>query len=365
VRRLAGAWLILVGMMEGAIPGPERVLVIVNQQSGLSRRIGELYARKRSIPERQVCRIQMPEVETITRRQFNTELEPAVAACLRDRQLDEQIFYLVLAQGVPLRVKSENGGGTNADGASVDSELTLLYRRLRGQKFPEPGWLENPFFRQRDTPFDHRSFPMYLVTRLAAYTFADVERIIDQSLAARNQGKVVIDLRSGDDEEGNNWLRTTAVLLPPDRVVFDKSAMVITKVRDAIGYASWGSNDKNRRERFLNFQWYPGALMTEFVSTNGRTFQEPPQTWTLGSWRMPWTWFMSSPQSLTADYLREGATGASGHVDEPYLTLCPRPDILFPAYVMHGRNLAEAYWMSIPSLSWMNIVVGDPLCRLQ
>jgi Tfp pilus assembly protein PilF len=38
-----------------------------------------------------------------------------------------------------------------------------------------------------------------------------------------------------------------------------------------------------------------------------------------------------------------------------------RPDILFPAYA-NGLNLAEAFYASIPYLSWQAIVVGDPLC---
>ena len=42
----------------------------------------------------------------------------------------------------------------------------------------------------------------------------------------------------------------------------------------------------------------------------------------------------------------------------------PHPDQLFPAY-FHGRNLAESYYVSIPGLSWQNIVVGDPLCKLK
>ena len=53
-----------------------------------------------------------------------------------------------------------------------------------------------------------------------------------------------------------------------------------------------------------------------------------------------------------------------GHVYEPFLEYSPRPDYLFPAY-LNGRNLAESYYLSIPAVSWMNIVVGDPLCRLR
>jgi uncharacterized protein (TIGR03790 family) len=70
-----------------------------------------------------------------------------------------------------------------------------------------------------------------------------------------------------------------------------------------------------------------------------------------------------SPQALTADYLAEGASGASGHVDEPFLQFTPRPDILLPAY-FGGRNLAESYYLAMPALSWQNIVAGDPLCAI-
>ena len=73
--------------------------------------------------------------------------------------------------------------------------------------------------------------------------------------------------------------------------------------------------------------------------------------------------FARSPQTLTADYILEGASGCSGHVYEPYLAATPHPQYLFPAY-FSGRNLAESYYLSIPDLSWQNIVVGDPLCKI-
>jgi uncharacterized protein (TIGR03790 family) len=104
--------------------------------------------------------------------------------------------------------------------------------------------------------------------------------------------------------------------------------------------------------------------VTEFVSTDGRTFQRPPENWTISTWIRRDLFFAGSPQSLSADYIHEGATGVSGHVDEPYLGFTPRPDYLLPAYYK-GRNLAESYYLSLPALSWQNIVLGDPLCRLE
>jgi len=76
------------------------------------------------------------------------------------------------------------------------------------------------------------------------------------------------------------------------------------------------------------------------------------------------TWYAGAPQTLTADYIHEGASAVSGQVDEPYLTYCPRPDFVLPAYYS-GRTLAESFYMGIPGLSWMNVVIGDPLMRLK
>src|SRR6185437_1311647 len=163
--------------------------------------------------------------------------------------------------------------------------------------------------------------------------------------------------------EGDNWLRAAAARLPKDRVIFDDSTQVLYDQKDVIGYASWGSNDNNRHRRFVNFRWLPGAIVTEYVSTDGRTFARPPDNWNISNWNTKNLWFAGSPQTMTADYILKGATGASGHVDEPYLIMTPRPDILLPAY-FNGRNLAESYYLAIRALSCQNIVVGDPLCSI-
>jgi Tfp pilus assembly protein PilF len=98
-----------------------------------------------------------------------------------------------------------------------------------------------------------------------------------------------------------------------------------------------------------------------FVSTDGRTFREPPAEWAIGSWNDRSKWFAGSPQSLTGDLIREGITGVAGHVAEPLLGNTIRPNVLFPAYLA-GHSLAEAFYLAMPSLSWMTVVVGDPLC---
>ena len=339
----------------------DNVLLVVNQASPVSRQIAQYYAGRRHLPSTNVCRLNLKTDEEIPRDYYDKEIAGPIASFLRRRHLEEKILYIVTTLEVPLKI--QGSGGPVAEASSVDSELALLYSDMHGKPHSIPAGVPNPFFQKINAPFRHPDFPIYLVTRLAGYDFSDVKRIIDQSLAARNRGTFVIDLKGSDNTLGNRWLREAARLLPSDRVVLDQSATVLYKQSDVIAYASWGSNDPDRKERHLGFRWLPGAIVTEYVSTNARTFHRPPEGWTLGSWNDGKSFFLGSPQTLTADYIHDGATGASGHVYEPFLQYCPRPNIVLPAYY-HGRNLAESFYLGIPALSWMNIVVGDPLCSL-
>lgn len=343
---------------------PEQVLVVVNRQSLASREIGEYYMHRRLIPLANLCNIDTADKEEIRRDVYDTRIERPIAAFLRKHGFEEKILYIVLTNGVPLKIGGNESLKLSDPGASVDSELTLLYARMKGASIPLPGAASNPFYGKSNAPFAHPTFAMYLVTRLAGYDMRDMKAIVDRALAARNRGKFVIDTRDDEDTPGNHWLRTAAALLPKDRVVLDDSGKVLTGIREVIAYASWGSNDHARKRRFLHFEWLPGAIATEFVSTNARTFERPPDNWELGTWGDRKSWFADAPQTLTADYIHEGATGASGQVYEPYLHLTPHPEFILPAYAA-GRTLAESFYLGIPGLSWMNIVVGDPLCRLR
>ena len=340
--------------------GTASVLIVVNDSSALSRTIGEYYARQRSIPMRNVCRIRVTDDEEISRAVYDSYIAKPVAACLTSRHLRDSILYIVTTGGVPLRIAGS--GGLRGDVAAVDSEITLLYTDMTRGPHRTAGPIPNPFFGRRSELFRHPEFPMYLVTRLAGYDFEDVKGLIDRALEATNRGRFVIDM-ADSGSPGDEWLRSAASGIPHDRLVLDETKKVLYNERDVIAYAAWGSNNKSRHRRFLGFHWLPGAIATEYVSTNGRTFRRPPDSWSIGSWSDKKTWFDGSPQTLTADYIHEGATGASGHVAEPFLQFTPRPDYVLPAYPS-GRNLAESFYLGIPALSWQNIVVGDPLCKL-
>jgi uncharacterized protein (TIGR03790 family) len=336
----------------------EQVLLVGNSKDANSRQIVDYYRPRRSVPPANVCWLSTTSNEEVDWPLYEREIEGPVGDCLKKARLTEKVLYIATTLGVPLKING-SAGSLMAERGSVDSELALLYSKLHGRKFERAGMIHNPFFGVRDGEFRHPQFPIYLVTRLAAYDLTEVKGMIDRGLTAKNRGKFVIDVTNEKGGDGNGWLRTAALLLPPTRVVLDLTPKVLYEEKDVIAYASWGSNDVNRKQRWLHFQWLPGAIATDFVSTNARTFKRPPDDWNISAKKD----FGGSEQSLSADFIHEGASGASGNAYEPYLMACARPEYVLPAY-FDGRTLAESFYMGLPYLSWMGVVLGDPLCSL-
>jgi uncharacterized protein (TIGR03790 family) len=354
------------------------VLVVINSSSAASETIGRQYAARRGVPSENVCTIQVPAQESVSRDVYEAQIEQPIWKCVATRQAQDRILYFVLTKDVPIRVSGTGGrSGTNA---SVDSELTLLYRRRTdvlagslapGARAPIVGFVPNPYFAETSAPdavepFNHRTYDIYLVTRLDGYTVEDALALIDRASAATTDGRFVLAGRaSSADVIVNRWLGAAAEKMTSrglgDRVVVEKTAKAVTGESKVLGYYSWGSNDRAMRIRSVDLAFQPGALAGMFVSTDARTFKEPPAAWRPGGDAGGESSFAGSSDSLMADLIRGGVTGVSGNVDEPYLDASIRPDILFPAYAS-GRNLAEAFYAAMPYLSWQTIVIGDPLC---
>ena len=270
--------------------------------------------------------------------------------------------------------RSGVGGTAGLEGtvASVDSELTLLYRKMTGLEVPIRGQVPNPYYlgerNVRDAQrFTHRAHDIFLVSRLDAFTAEEAIRMIDQAQAPATDGRIVLDQRAVQgNTAGDQWLAAAASRLRDlgfgDRVVLEESTSPARGVKPVLGYYGFGSNDPANRVRRFEMGFVAGALAATFVSSDARTFQAPPDSWTPSEdWQNRADVFAGSPQTLIGDLIREGATGVAGHVSEPYLQSTVRPQILFPAY-LSGFNLIEAFYLAIPHLSWQTVVVGDPLC---
>jgi uncharacterized protein (TIGR03790 family) len=124
------------------------VMVVINDASPESVRIGEYYVAKRRIPAENVVRLRMAVADEMDRASYELLIERPISVLLTQHAAQDRIHYIVLTKGVPLRVRGSSGpeGST----ASVDSELSLLYRRLLGMPIPPaPTISATVRFRQR------------------------------------------------------------------------------------------------------------------------------------------------------------------------------------------------------------------------
>jgi uncharacterized protein (TIGR03790 family) len=347
----------------------ENVAVVINEASPESRQVGEHYVKARGIPAENVIRLKTTTDESIQPAAYATTIQLPVSAALLRNNLFDRILYIVLTKGVPLRVLGT--GGPEGTVASVDSELTLLYRRLAGHTVMTRGKVENPYFLgarpiAEAKPFTHRDHDIFLVSRIDAFTVEEAISLVVKGMQPSRDGRVVLDQRDAlVNRTGEDWMAKAAENLTKEgfgnRVTLETTPKPARGLSPVIGYFSWGSTDPQNRVRTVQMDFSPGALAATFVSTDARTFKEPPADWVPTNVNDRAQFHGGSPQSLIGDLIREGATGVAGQVSEPYLESAVRPDILFPAYLA-GFNLIEAFYLAIPHLSWQTVVVGDPLC---
>jgi uncharacterized protein (TIGR03790 family) len=367
---LVAAGLALVGQATPAYAqSAENVAVIINDNSPGSQRIGEHYARVRALPPTNVVHIRTSVQETIDRATFQRTIEQPIGDAIARARLHDRILYLVLTKGVPLRVAGTVGQTGTV--ASVDSELTLLYRRMSGQPIRFEGPVANPYFLgEREVSdagrFTHREHDIFLVSRLDAYTVEEALALIDKGSAPSGDGRIVLDQRAAlVNRTGENWLELASKRLAAqgrgNEVVFETTPKPARDVMQVLGYFSWGSTDPQNRVRSYGMSFVPGAIAANFVGSDARTFLAPPESWIPTDPGSRTNWYAGSPESLIGDLIRDGVTGVAGYVAQPFLNGTVRPQILFPAYVA-GFNLIEAFYLAMPSLGWQAIVVGDPLC---
>ena len=192
----------------------ENVAVVINDNSPDSRKIGTVYAAARSIPDSNIFHIRTALTESVDRAIYNHTIEGPLGQAINRARLHDRVLYLVLTKGVP-----PGSNGTTAKEptiASVDSELTLLYRRLTGQLNRPEGAVANPYFLgdwdlAKARPFSHRALDIFLVSRLDGFTVDEVLALIDRGVSPRKSGRVVLDQRDALVDRtairGSRWPR--------------------------------------------------------------------------------------------------------------------------------------------------------------
>jgi len=316
-------------------------ILVINKNSQISKDIGNYFRSQRDINNSRIVYINTIDSETINLEDFNNQIRRPIEKFLISNNLTESINYIITTKGVPLKIVDKNV-------RSVDSELTLMLG-LYNDSIGVTKKIYNPYFGKNET-FSRNKYGIYLVTRLTGYNFTDVKNLIDRASNTTNNGTFVFDIAPSKNDGGyiiyNMEMENAAKILEKKgyNVILDNTTRYTTHQNNVLGYVSWGSNDPDSKDNAKTYNtWVPGAIVETAVSSSGRTFTYPP----------------SYGQSLIADLISEGVTGAKGYVNEPYIDAVAHPDILFSRYV-DGYNLAESYYMASRYVGWMDIVIGDP-----
>ncbi|MFM8717411.1 MAG: TIGR03790 family protein [Spartobacteria bacterium] len=356
---------------------PSATLVLFNSNDPESAELARYYAGRRNIPPDQLVGLACPASEEISRADF----ERTIAIPLREKMesngwwktvrvpnnkksvVQTTIRFVAIMRGMPLKIAADPLIRPPADtrnippaissrnDASVDSEIAALGMT----DWTPASVVENPYFGRFTQILDDSVFPgMLLPARLDAPTGSIVRAMIDDSLMAEKEGLwgwAYIDGRditSGGYTEGDNWMRHLVEILRQRGVptIFDNFPTTIADdfpVTDAAVYFGWYAGDACGPFARQEFQFKPGAVAVHLHSYSASTLRSTTSNW-------------------CGPLLARGAAATLGNVYEPYLSLTANLDV-FQDRLMSGLTLAESAYMSMRALSWMGVVIGDPLYR--
>src|SRR6266566_3153867 len=78
---------------------PDHVLVVVNDNSSLSRAIAEYYVQRRAVPLANVCHLKTTTDESIEREDYSRQIARPIGQFLTQHGLRESIYYIVTTAG--------------------------------------------------------------------------------------------------------------------------------------------------------------------------------------------------------------------------------------------------------------------------
>ncbi|MEX1117690.1 MAG: TIGR03790 family protein [Terrimicrobiaceae bacterium] len=370
---LALLLMLLTGHPAKAAPSPEAkvTVVIYNAADIESVNLAKHYANRRQIPQDQLIGLTTAMTEEISREEYSRTIAAPMRAALISRDfwkedaasgriVETKVRYVAIIRGIPLKIRPDEGvmpNRTQPDSigtrneASVDSELMTLGLPAT----TTAGIRENPYFRRFTPVMDLAEAPeIFLVGRLDAPDAITVRAMIDDAISIERDGLWgwgYIDSRgimSGPYSEGDKWLNGALDDMRKQGipVLMDSSAETLPAgfpITDAAVYYGWYAGDVNGPFADIFFRFRPGAVAVHIHSFSAATLRSITQGW-------------------CGPLLVRGAAATLGNVYEPYLSLTTDLQI-FQDRLMAGFTLAESGWTATQGISWMNVVVGDPLYK--
>ncbi len=356
------------------LPLQPATIVIYNSASRDSAELAKFYAQKRGIARDHLVGLACSKDEEISREEYDRTIAKPLREIFSARKWwtvvtspegvpavqSGSIRFVALIKGMPLKVratadypgdKPDGGPIGSRNDASVDSEISTLARFT-----PQiSGAVTNPYFQRYRRIMETSDMPYMLVCRLDAPTSAIVRQMIVDAIETEKTGlwgRAYVDGAHNPPNSpfgmGDQWMSEIVQQLHVAGipVVFDDAPAMFPDgfpMSDCALYYGWYSGGVAGPFVEPSFRFRPGAIAVHIHSYSASTLRDPKANW-------------------AAPLLSKGAAATIGNVYEPYLQLTTHLDILNDR-LLHGFTFAESCYMGTEALSWMTVMVGDPLYR--
>jgi uncharacterized protein (TIGR03790 family) len=348
-------------------------IVVFNKDIPESVDLAKFYAQQRGIARDHLVGLSVSKTEEISRDEYDTMIRDPLRAVFKERKwwtLNEprggpitvaanSIRFVAVMRGLPLKVRAaanypgDKPGAApigNRNDASVDSEVAALGH------FSDQisGALPNPYFQSYRPMAEMDNSALLLVCRLDAPDAATVRRMIVDAIEAEKNGlwgRAYIDgahNAPGGLGVGDQWLAEIPEQLHKVGVpvIYEDTPAIFPDgypMTDCALYFGWYTEKISGPFTQFDFQFPRGAIAVHIHSFSATTLHDPNAYW-------------------AGPLLAKGAAATIGNVYEPYLQLTSHLNI-FSDRLLHGFTFAESAYMSVQTLSWMSVMVGDPLYR--
>ena len=355
-------------------PLADSTIVIYNKAIPESADLAKFYAQQRRIARDHLVGLDCSVEEEITREEYDTTIAAPLREIFKSRHwwtmretsnngeavAGSSIHFVAMIWGMPLKIRPSAtpypgddpsaGPVASRNEASVDSEISMLaffFKHISGA-------IPNPYFQSFRGIGEFENATLLLVCRLDAPAATTVRRMITDGIAAEKNGlwgRAYVDgshNAAPGYQIGDKWLADITeqfhrVGIP---VVYDDSPPIFPDsypMTDCALYYGWYAGQMAGPFSRSDFRFIQGAVAVHIHSFSASTLRDPNANW-------------------VAPLISRGATASIGNVYEPYLQLTTHLDI-FNDRLLHGFTFAESAYMATQALSWMSVMVGDPLYR--
>lgn len=402
MQRLALLLLALMTRPAWAGGGPASVLVLHNALGPESIEIAEYYAEARDIPPGQLCRVSGvdPAALTISYTDFEAHIQTAFRDCMDTLPNPDEIDYIVVARGLPLRVDIESGFHTSlqamlqvghgirtSDGSQIAGMPQAFsggtaYASVYNPLWPGSGGtsvypIENgaasrygtgsklvtletqPRAFSRTAVTDAGGFDlsgeMFLVSRLDGFDSLDALDLVDRAIAGDGSfpEAPITCMAAADSARGAR----------------DPECAYVVQMLDGAGIAAQWIDVHDASLSGVEMSAYLTGTTSLQGAIDGNTYVPGTFACNLTSYGAVPSNFVcdetetlcpeSESQTSIARLVRGGVTGAHGTVAEPLNNSFPGAGMLL-LYTM-GYNMIESAQLTQAYLYWQNIYLGDPL----